>query len=190
MVVLESCLFIVLNCAALFGNSLVCVILKRNPSLFKVTNIFILSLAFTDLLMAVLVMPLVTASSIANRWVAGDFVLKVRLFCEFVLTETSFLTVMLIAINRYVKVTKPESYRTIFTSRNSKLMAGPAWILTTFLKGVAFPHFGVHFRTFSVSSSRREVVLTELDVFIIMLFSVFMSLFLDWLSCFVLLDIS
>ena len=57
IMVLESCILVFLDVAAIFGNSLVCAAFYRNPSLRKVTNYFVFSLALTDLSMAVLVMP-------------------------------------------------------------------------------------------------------------------------------------
>ena len=71
LIIVESCIFVLLNIAALAGNSLVCLAFYRNPSLRTVTNYFVLSLAITDLSMAVLVLPLDAASSIADRTIGG-----------------------------------------------------------------------------------------------------------------------
>ena len=57
LVVVESCIFLALDLTALVGNTLVCVALYKNISLRTITNNFILSLALTDLSMAVLAMP-------------------------------------------------------------------------------------------------------------------------------------
>ena len=77
LVVVESCIFLALDLAALVGNALVCVAFHRKSSLRTVTNNFIVSLALTDLLMATLVMPPLTSSSISDEWSEGTLGLEV-----------------------------------------------------------------------------------------------------------------
>ena len=110
MVVAESLIFLVLNTAAFVGNLLFCMAFYRNPSLSTVTNNFIFSLALTDLLMAVIVMPVFTISSFLNRWFAGDVVSQILFCCLVAASGTSTLTVMLLAINRYLRIVRPELY--------------------------------------------------------------------------------
>ena len=71
--VVGSCILIFLDLAALVGNSLVCLAFYRKPSLRTVTNYFVLSLALTDMSIAVLVIPLNISGSVANKWIAGEF---------------------------------------------------------------------------------------------------------------------
>ena len=53
LIVVESCLFVLLNIAALFGNLMVCLAFYRNPTLRTVQNYFTLSFALADLSLAV-----------------------------------------------------------------------------------------------------------------------------------------
>ena len=123
LIAVESCIFIVLDLAALIGNSLVCLAFYRNPSLRTVTNYFVLSLALTDLSMAVLIMPLITISTIANTGILGDFECRIRFICGYMLASTSVLSIMLLAINRYLHVTRPASCRLVYKKRRSLTMA-------------------------------------------------------------------
>ena len=133
-IAVESCIFILLDFAAFVGNSLVCAAFYRNPSLGTVTNYFVLSLALTDLSMAVLVMPLSFVSSTANEWVGGDFGCKMRYFCWSILGAVSLLTVMLLAINRYSK-------------KRSIVTIGCTWVVSIVVVVVLFFVTGIQFRT-------------------------------------------
>ena len=130
MVVVESCIFVLLNVAALVGNSLVCLAFYRNFSLRTVTNYFVLSLALADLSMAVLVMPWSTALTISTSWIGNELSCKMYYFSLTVLAGVSLATVMLLAINRYFRVVQPELYTKIFTKKRSVTMAVFVWIVT------------------------------------------------------------
>ena len=73
LMVAEACISVILNIAALAGNLLVCLVFYRNPSLLTVTNYFVLSLAITDLSMAVLEMSFVTLSTIIGNGRVGEY---------------------------------------------------------------------------------------------------------------------
>ena len=110
LIIVESCVFVLLNIAGLVGNWLVCLAFYRNPSLRTVTNYFVLSLAITDLSMAVLVMPLKTASSRAANGIVNDFNCKLIHFFAVILGNASLLTVVLLTVNRCIRVVRPAIY--------------------------------------------------------------------------------
>ena len=145
LTVVESCIFVLVDVAALVGNLLVCLAFYRNSSLRKVTNYFVFSLALADLSMAVSVIPLATASSIANKWITGDFGCKMRYFCTYSLGGTSLLMMMLIEINRYFGVVRPSLYPNLFTKNRSITMAVCAWFVTVITVTVLFFATGVRF---------------------------------------------
>ena len=143
LVVVESFIFLVLNTAAFVGNLLVCTAFYRNPSLRTVTNNFIVSLALTDLLMATFVMPVFTASSLLNRWIAGETISQIMFYCLCIAMNTSLLNVMLLATNRYFRVIRPEMYGNIYSKKSSAVMAAATWIVTLVLVGVGYPLLGI-----------------------------------------------
>ncbi len=53
---IKACVLLVIVCTAVFGNTLVIVSVLRTPKLRSVANAFVVSLAFADLLVALLVM--------------------------------------------------------------------------------------------------------------------------------------
>ena len=136
LVVVESCIFILLNIATLVGNSLVCLAFYRNPSLRTVTNYFVLSLSLTDLSMAILVMPSSAALTISTNVNRHELSCLLTYVCAWILAGVSMLTVMLLAINRYFRVVRPALYRSIFSKKRSMVMVVCVWVVTIALDTV------------------------------------------------------
>ena len=143
-IVVESLIFLVLNIAAFVGNLLVCLAIYRNPSLRTVTNNFILSLALTDLLMAVVVMPVYTVSSLLDSWIVGDVFTQIIFCCLIFSGYTSILNVMLLAINRYFRVVRPQMFRNIYSKKTSAMMAIVTWLVTLILVSI-YPVIGARY---------------------------------------------
>ena len=161
--VVESCIFILLDLAALVGNSLVCLAFYRNPSLRTVTNYFILSLALTDLSAAVLAIPLGVSSTVANRWITGNFGCKIEYFCGYNLTILSLLTVMTMAINRYLCVTNPVLFRNTFSEKRSTIIVAGTWTVSAVIVVVLYFISGIQFHivTFQPSFCFRDYLDTS-----------------------------
>ena len=163
--VVESCILIVLQLSALVGNIFVCLAFYRNPSLRStITNYFLLSLALTDLSMAVLAMPLSLTSSIANKWVAGDFGCKLFYVSVNSLIGSSLLTVMFIAVNRYLHVSRPALCLRVYSKTRTIIMAVSAWIVSIALQIVWSPNR--QFRTLAVQPTQCFQLFPENSPFI------------------------
>ena len=67
IVVFESILMLVINAVAFLGNFLICWTIYRNNRLHTVTNIYILALAISDMLMACVVMPFSSGTIITGK---------------------------------------------------------------------------------------------------------------------------
>ena len=143
LVVVESSIFLILNIGAFVGNLLVCMAFYRISSLRTVTGNFIVSLAFTDLLSAVMVMPFFTISSLLDKWIAGETVSQLMFYCLNIAGYTSISNVMLLAINRYFRVVRPELYGSIYSKKSSVVMAVATWIIPLVLVCIGYPLFGV-----------------------------------------------
>lgn len=141
----SSCLFFI-DFTALFGNILVCLAVKRKSSLQTVTNVFVLSLAVSDILMALLVMPLTFCSSVTDSWLFGDVGIKIDSYFGYGLGGVSLTTLTLIAINRFVRVVKPTLYPSIYTKRAAKITVVLAWLVTFTIIGVCFTFTGIEFQ--------------------------------------------
>lgn len=128
-VIVESACLLLIDFLALAGNILVWVAVAKNSRLRRIsTNLFILSLSASDILMALTCMPLSSLALIKGRWALGTFVCQIHGFIFFILAFVSLLTVALVAVNRYMSVAKPRVYRVIFSNRNSRIMIVTIWL--------------------------------------------------------------
>ena len=110
LLVVESCIFISLMFFSLLWNLFVCVAIYRRPSLRTVTNVFILSLAVSDLLTSLLVMLPFSYSSILDTVIFQHKDCLAIIIIAYSLGGTSLLTLSLTGVNRYVRVVKPSLY--------------------------------------------------------------------------------
>lgn len=74
-------------------------------------------------------MPFSAGVFIQGRWIYGQLVCQLQGFVFFVLAFVSLETMALVAVNRYVNVTKPAVYRRIFTRKRSIEMIIFLWLL-------------------------------------------------------------
>ena len=102
----ESTVLVMINIAALIGNAALCLIFHRNPRLRTSTNLYILSLAISDVVMATVGMPLVAYVLIAGEWSFPPILCSVHGFLVLTLSFVSLEIVTLTAINRYFHITK------------------------------------------------------------------------------------
>lgn len=70
------CLYIPVFIVSLFGNGLVIFVVFCNPHMRRVKNMFLVNLAFSDLLITLLCMPMVVGQIIFRLWVYGEFMCK------------------------------------------------------------------------------------------------------------------
>ncbi|KAK3750744.1 hypothetical protein QZH41_007261 [Actinostola sp. cb2023] len=122
LVTIETLFAVVITIASLLGNSLVIYIIHKDSRLRSITNVFIESLAWTDVCMAIFVMPLWILSVINGRWVLNDATCTWAGFISVTLGLASVFTMGLIAVNRYFRVVRTAIYPKYFTSRRSAVV--------------------------------------------------------------------
>lgn len=87
---------------AILGNLLVMVAVCRDRQLRKIkTNYFIVSLAFADLLVSVLVMPFGAIELVQDIWAYGEMFCLVRTSLDVLLTTASIFHLCCISLDRY-----------------------------------------------------------------------------------------
>ncbi|XP_053333892.1 5-hydroxytryptamine receptor 4 isoform X1 [Clarias gariepinus] len=117
------------------GNLLVMVALSRDRQLRKKkTNYFIVSLAFADLLVALLVMPFAAIELTTGHWSLGETFCLVRTSLDVLLTTASILHLCCIALDRYYAICcQPLVYRNKMTPVRVSLMLGGCWVIPLFI---------------------------------------------------------
>ena len=114
LVVLESLLMLIIDASAFAGNLLVCCAVYRNRNLRTVTNMYVVSLAISDGLMATLCIPFSIVLLVTGEWPFGFEVCQFYGFFCFFFTMISLLLMTATAVNRYFCVVKPNVYRRFF----------------------------------------------------------------------------
>ncbi|XP_060692743.1 D(1) dopamine receptor-like [Hemiscyllium ocellatum] len=128
--VLTGCFLSLLILSTLLGNTLVCVAVIRFRHLrTKVTNLFVISLAVSDLLVAVLVMPWKAVSEIAGFWPFGPFC-NVWVAFDIMCSTASILNLCVISVDRYWAISSPFRYERKMTPKVAFVMISAAWSLS------------------------------------------------------------
>lgn len=105
-----AALLLLLILSTLLGNTLVCVAVVRFSHLrSKVTNFFVISLAVSDLFVAVLVMPWKAATEVAGFWPFGAFC-DVWVAFDIMCSTASILHLCIISVDRYWAISSPFRY--------------------------------------------------------------------------------
>ncbi|KAM9344513.1 D(1)-like dopamine receptor [Symphorus nematophorus] len=128
--VLIGCVLFLLIVSTLLGNMLVCAAVVRFRHLrSKVTNFFVISLAVSDLFVAVLVMPWEAITEVTGTWLFGRFC-GVWIAFDIMCSTASILNLCIISVDRYWAIASPFKYERKMTHRVAFVMIGVAWTLS------------------------------------------------------------
>ncbi|KAK3095462.1 hypothetical protein FSP39_014976, partial [Pinctada imbricata] len=90
---------------------LVCMAISLEKRLQSVTNYFLLSLAVTDLLVSVIVMPFSIINEFTGRWLFGSIVCNMYVTADVFMCTSSILHLCTISLERYMAIRAPLSTR-------------------------------------------------------------------------------
>ncbi|XP_078080531.1 D(1C) dopamine receptor [Mustelus asterias] len=125
-----GCLLFLLILSTLLGNTLVCLaVIKFRHLRSKVTNFFVISLAVSDLFVALLVMPWKALSEVAGYWLFGSFC-DTWIAFDIMCSTASILNLCIISLDRYWAIASPFRYERKMTQRVAFVMIGVAWTLS------------------------------------------------------------
>ncbi|XP_008285741.1 D(1)-like dopamine receptor [Stegastes partitus] len=128
--VLVGCVLFLLIVSTLLGNTLVCAaVIKFRHLRSKVTNFFVISLAVSDLFVAVLVMPWEAITEVTDAWLFGRFC-DVWIAFDIMCSTASILNLCIISVDRYWAIASPFKYERKMTHRVAFVMIGVAWTLS------------------------------------------------------------
>lgn len=128
-----GCLLSLLILWTLLGNILVCsAVLRFRHLRTKVTNIFIVSLALSDLFVAILVMPWKAVAEVAGYWPFGTFC-NIWVAFDIMCSTASILNLCIISVDRYWAISSPFRYERKMTQRVAFVMIGVTWTLSVLI---------------------------------------------------------
>ncbi|XP_049958891.1 octopamine receptor beta-2R [Schistocerca serialis cubense] len=140
--------------AAILGNLLVIVSVMRHRKLRIITNYFVVSLAFADLLVAMVVMPFNMSVQINERWLFGFFMCDVWNSLDVYFSTASILHLCCISVDRYWAIVKPLKYPINMTKRVVAFMLVGTWLSPAIISFL--PIFMGWYTTFENQRFREE----------------------------------
>lgn len=140
VVVLKAVAMTLIMGAAIVGNSLVIISVKKFEKLRgRVTNYFIVSLAFADIVVAILVMPFNASQEITGKWLFGRAMCDIFNSNDVLFSTASILHLCCISVDRYIAINYPLQYDSKMTKR-----CACAMILTTWVASVLISYIPIH----------------------------------------------
>uniref|UniRef100_A0A0R3S2V9 G_PROTEIN_RECEP_F1_2 domain-containing protein n=1 Tax=Elaeophora elaphi TaxID=1147741 RepID=A0A0R3S2V9_9BILA len=102
------------------ANILVFVVLYKNPNLQTVPNLLVANLAFSDLCLGVIVLPLSSIYAIANEWLFTSTLCVVFVSADILCSTASIWNLSIVGLDRYWAITTPMTY---MAKRNKRTAA-------------------------------------------------------------------
>uniref|UniRef100_A0A8V0X2V2 Gastrin/cholecystokinin type B receptor n=1 Tax=Gallus gallus TaxID=9031 RepID=A0A8V0X2V2_CHICK len=128
-VLLYALIFVLSVC----GNALVVAVLLLNRRLRTVTNSFLLSLALSDLMLALCCMPFTLIPNLMGTFVFGEAVCKLMAYLMGVSVSVSTFSLVAIAIERYSAICNPLQSRVWQTRSHACRVIASTWLFSALL---------------------------------------------------------
>ncbi|XP_028296365.1 5-hydroxytryptamine receptor 1B-like [Gouania willdenowi] len=112
------------------SNAFVIVTISRSRKLHTPANFLIASLAVTDLLVSVLVMPVSALYTVTRAWTLGQVLCDLWLGSDITCCTASILHLCVIALDRYWNITDAVEYSRKRTAGRALAMVSTAWIIS------------------------------------------------------------
>ncbi|XP_026551931.1 histamine H2 receptor [Pseudonaja textilis] len=129
--VLIGAVLTVLIVVTVCGNVMVCLAVYLSRRLRSLTNCFIISLAFTDLLLGLLVLPFSALYEItSHEWLLSVAFCNVYVSLDVMLCTASILNLFVISLDRYYAITAPLRYSTVVTPLRVVLALILIWVVS------------------------------------------------------------
>ncbi|XP_012579513.1 PREDICTED: alpha-2C adrenergic receptor, partial [Condylura cristata] len=147
------------------GNVLVVIAVLTSRALRAPQNLFLVSLASADILVATLVMPFSLANELMAYWYFGQVWCGVYLALDVLFCTSSIVHLCAISLDRYWSVTQAVEYNLKRTPRRVKATIVAVWLISAVISspplislyrqpdGAAYPQCGLNDETWYILSS-------------------------------------
>lgn len=126
--ILISIILLAVILGTIIGNILVCVAVCLVRKLRRPCNYLLVSLAVSDLCVAVLVMPTALMYEVLNEWRFGTLFCDIWVSFDVLSCTASILNLCAISVDRYWAITKPLEYGVKRTPRRMMLCVALVWL--------------------------------------------------------------
>ncbi|XP_061098534.1 5-hydroxytryptamine receptor 1B-like [Conger conger] len=119
----------VITFATTLSNAFVIATIYQSRKLHTPANFLIASLAVTDLLVSILVMPISALYTVSHTWSLGQVICDIWLSSDITCCTASILHLCVIALDRYWAITDAVEYSKKRTSTRAAGMVATAWVI-------------------------------------------------------------
>ncbi|XP_062943957.1 melanopsin isoform X2 [Cynocephalus volans] len=112
----------------MLGNLTVIYTFCRSRGLRTPANMFIINLAVSDFLMSITQAPVFFASSLYKHWLFGETACEFYAFCGALFGISSMITLMAIALDRYLVITRPLATFGVVSKRRAAFVLLGVWL--------------------------------------------------------------
>ncbi|XP_062043566.1 5-hydroxytryptamine receptor 1B [Lepus europaeus] len=116
--------------ATTLSNAFVVATVYRTRKLHTPANYLIASLAVTDLLVSILVMPISTMYTVTGRWTLGQVICDLWLSSDITCCTASIMHLCVIALDRYWAITDAVEYSAKRTPKRAAIMIALVWVFS------------------------------------------------------------
>ncbi|ROT75891.1 putative cholecystokinin receptor-like [Penaeus vannamei] len=122
--------YVVIFLLGVVGNSLVIVTLLQNRKMRTITNVFLLNLAISDLLLGVFCMPVTLVGSLLRDFIFGAVMCRLIPYFQAVSISVSVWTLVAISLERYYAICQPLRSRGWQTLSHAYKIISIVWLLS------------------------------------------------------------
>ncbi|XP_064871497.1 trace amine-associated receptor 13c-like [Oncorhynchus nerka] len=133
--------FSLISAVTVFLNILVIISISHFKQLHTTTNLLIFSLAVSDLLVGLIVIPVVTVALMESCWDFGEYFCVFQIYITFLCTSLSLGNLVLISIDRYVAVCDPLLYHSKITTTRMMCCISITWCCCIIYRAAIIKNF-------------------------------------------------
>ncbi|CAJ0947372.1 unnamed protein product, partial [Mesorhabditis belari] len=115
------------------ANALVFVVLKKNPRLQTVPNLLVGNLAFSDLCLGLIVLPLSSIYAIAREWLFPEMLCEIFVSADILCSTASIWNLCIVGLDRYWAITSPVAYMSKRNKKTAGIMILSVWIFSSLI---------------------------------------------------------
>lgn len=109
------------------GNLALIIIILKQKEMRNVTNILIVNLSFSDLLVTIMCLPFTFVYTLMDHWIFGEAMCKLNPFVQCASITVSVFSLVLIAIERHQLIINPRGWRP--NNRHAYIGIAAIWIV-------------------------------------------------------------
>ncbi|XP_064873832.1 trace amine-associated receptor 13c-like [Oncorhynchus nerka] len=133
--------FSLISAVTVFLNVLVIISISHFKQLHTPTNLLILSLAVSDLLVGLIVIPVMTVAIMEPCWDFGEYFCVFQIYITSLCTSLSLGNLVLISIDRYVAVCDPLLYHSKITITRIRCCISITWCCCIIYRAAIIKNF-------------------------------------------------